>query len=115
MLVVEKVDHKGACRSWSFQPNWLRVSMDDPPRHESQVTLSSHGQAIPGGSFLPPEERLDFAQARGAALERLTQPQDGAGRRTQGGSGGRGSKKRGVDTPATQEDSGKNRKIPEHH
>src|SRR3546814_6385492 len=56
MLVVEKVDHKGACRSWSFQPYWLRVSMDDPPRHESQVTLSSHGQAITVGSFLSPEE-----------------------------------------------------------
>ncbi len=73
-LIVEKVDHRGGRRSWQFQPYWLRVNMDDPPRHESQVTLTSHGQAVIVGSFLSPEERLDFARALRAALDRQRQP-----------------------------------------
>jgi uncharacterized membrane protein len=45
--------------------------MDDPPEHESQVTLSSHGQTLTVGSFLSPEERLDFAKALREALGRV--------------------------------------------
>jgi uncharacterized membrane protein len=56
---------------WSFQPYWLRVAMDDPPRHDSQVTLSSHGRHLIVGRFLSPDERLDFALALRDALRRL--------------------------------------------
>jgi uncharacterized membrane protein len=69
-LVVRRVDVKGTGRTWTFQPYWLRVTMDDPPEHESQVTLSSHGQILTVGSFLSPEERLDFAKALNEALGR---------------------------------------------
>lgn len=78
-LVVRRIEPHGQARSWTFQPYWLRVSMDDPPRHESQVTLSSHGQSLVVGAFLSPEERLDFAKALRAALERL---RSGAGAMT---------------------------------
>jgi uncharacterized membrane protein len=44
--------------------------MDDPPEHESQVTLTSHGRSLTVGSFLSPEERLDFAKALNDALRR---------------------------------------------
>lgn len=54
--------------SWTFNPYWLRVHMDDPPRHESQVRLTSHGFALIIGSFLTPEERADFAKALRNAL-----------------------------------------------
>jgi uncharacterized membrane protein len=47
------------------------VTMDDPPEHESQVTLTSHGQTLTVGSFLSPEERLDFAKALREALGRV--------------------------------------------
>lgn len=70
-LVVERVEAKGNSRTWTFQPYWLRVTMDDPPEHESQVTLSSHGRSLIVGSFLSPEERLDFAKALRDALQRL--------------------------------------------
>jgi len=43
--------------------------MDDPPRHESQVRLTSHGQTVIVGAFLSPEERLDFARALHRALD----------------------------------------------
>ena len=69
-LTIEQGDVSGPQRAWSFQPHWLRVSIDDPVRHESQLTLSSHGRSVVLGAFLSPEERLDFARALTAALSR---------------------------------------------
>lgn len=68
-LVVEKGDLRGPPKVWQFQPYWLRITMDDPPRHESQVRLTSHGQTVIVGAFLSPEERLDFARALHRALD----------------------------------------------
>ncbi|WP_207455776.1 DUF2244 domain-containing protein [Azospirillum sp. SYSU D00513] len=67
-LTVQRVAWKRPERRWSFQPFWLRVSMDEPARHESQVVLSSHGQSLVVGSFLSPDERADFAKALKGAL-----------------------------------------------
>jgi len=47
--------------------------MDDPPEHDSQVVLSSHGRSLVVGSFLAPEERAEFARALRAALNRCRQ------------------------------------------
>lgn len=55
---------------WRVQPNWLRIDIDNPPEHDSQLTLTSHGRRIVVGSFLTPEERLDLARALGKALDR---------------------------------------------
>ncbi len=73
-LRVEKGDVSGPQRVWTFQPTWLRVAMDDPPEHESQVVLSSHGRSVIVGAFLSPAERLDFAQALRAELDALRRP-----------------------------------------
>lgn len=59
---------------WEFQPQWLTVSMDDPPRHESQLRLTSHGRRLTIGRFLQPHERLEVAQALQAALHRWRLP-----------------------------------------
>ncbi|HEV7370538.1 DUF2244 domain-containing protein [Arenibaculum sp.] len=67
-LEVQRIDHRGGRRFWRFQPSWLRVAIDDPPEHDSQVVLSSHGRSVVVGSFLSPEERLDFAHALERAL-----------------------------------------------
>jgi uncharacterized membrane protein len=45
-----------------LNPYWVRVAMDDPPDHASQLTLWSHGKGIRIGAFLPPAERASFAQ-----------------------------------------------------
>jgi uncharacterized membrane protein len=74
-LIVERHDVGGRMRSWTFQPYWLRVAMDDPPRHDSQLVLRSHGRALTIGSFLSPAERLDLAQALRRAL-RAQSPAD---------------------------------------
>jgi len=71
LLTVERHDLGGKVSRWSFQPYWLRVSMDDPPRHESRVVISSHGRSLSVGNFLSPEERLDFARSLRDALARV--------------------------------------------
>jgi len=75
-LRVQRVRHDGETRSWSFQPFWLRVSIDDPPEPGSRLTLTSHGKNLVIGSFLSPEERLDLARTIRAALEKVRQPPD---------------------------------------
>ena len=78
-LTVERVGPGRRRRSWRFQPYWLRVEMDDPPRHESQLVLTSHGRRLPIGAFLAPEERLELAHALVAALGRLKSPPPASG------------------------------------
>lgn len=73
-LSVQRVGPRGRMREWRFQPHWLRVAMDDPPRHDSRLTLASHGRSVEVGAFLMPEERLEVAQALRAALARLRAP-----------------------------------------
>lgn len=74
VLEVRKVDSYGRVRSWHLQPAWLRVEIADPPRHESQLRLTSHGRSLVIGSFLSPEERLDFARALRGAIETARAP-----------------------------------------
>jgi uncharacterized membrane protein len=69
-LHIRRIHPGGRIQEWSFQPYWVRVEMDDPPEHASQLTLSSHGRSLNIGAFLVPEERLELAQALTAALER---------------------------------------------
>lgn len=74
-LLVRRIDPKGRVASWTFQPNWLRVQMDNPPEHESQLTLTTHGRSLIIGAFLTPEERLEVAQELRAALVKWRRPE----------------------------------------
>jgi len=69
-LVVERVGPSGKLARWSFQPYWLRVEIDEPPQHGSQLRLTSHGRSLTVGAFLPAAERYEIAQALRAALSR---------------------------------------------
>ena len=71
LLTVRRILPSGRVREWRFQSYWLRVEMDDPPRHDSQMTLASHGRRLTVGAFLNVTERLDLARALIAALDRL--------------------------------------------
>lgn len=68
-LTVRCVDAKGGERSWAFEPTWLRVEIDDPPEHDSLLTLASHGRELAIGAFLTPHERKTLAQAIRQALQ----------------------------------------------
>ncbi len=68
-LTVWRITRTHEPQSWSFEPAWVRVSMDDPPQHHSALRVSSHGHSLRIGAFLSPEERLELAHAlRGALL-----------------------------------------------
>ena len=62
-LEVMRVSHRGVVGRWEFEPTWLQISMDDPPRHDSQLRLSSHGRSLVIGAFLTPAERAEVAEA----------------------------------------------------
>ncbi len=69
-LEIRRIDPRGRVRGqWRLQPNWLRISMDDPPGHDSQLVLSSHGRSLVIGAFLTPEERLELARALRRAID----------------------------------------------
>lgn len=74
ILTVERGDHTGPRSTDRMQPAWLRVAIDDPPRHESQIRLSSHGRTIIVGSFLSPPERVEVADALNRALDKARDP-----------------------------------------
>jgi uncharacterized membrane protein len=75
-LTVERRDANGGHKTYTFRPpHWLRVSLQELPGREAQLVLSSHGRHVTLGSFLPPEERTEVADAIRNALARLRAPQ----------------------------------------
>ena len=68
LLRIERRPPSGPATETLLNPYWVRVAMDDPPRHASQLTLWSHGKGVRIGQFLPPPERADFAGRLKAAL-----------------------------------------------
>jgi len=74
-LLVERISPSGKVQRWRFQPYWLRVDIDDPVRHDSQLVISSHGKRLQIGAFLTPDERAEFADALRDALSGLRQPE----------------------------------------
>lgn len=73
-LVVRRVGPDGRAAEWRFEPFWVRVHFDEPPRPDSPVVISSHGRRLGLGLFLTPDERREFAATLRAALERARQP-----------------------------------------
>lgn len=73
-LHIRRILPNGRTREWSFEPYWVRVEMDDPPEHASQLTLRARGRGLTIGAFLTPEERLQLARALVEALGRWKAP-----------------------------------------
>ncbi|MDF1750006.1 MAG: DUF2244 domain-containing protein [Alphaproteobacteria bacterium] len=69
-LYIVRTGPSGVIQKERLEPNWLSVQMDDPPQHESQLILKSHGQVTELGRFLQPYERVEVAQAIRAAIAR---------------------------------------------
>jgi len=60
-LHIARIAPKGARTELSLNPYWVRVEMDDPAEHWSQLTLWSKGKGERIGTFLAPMERASFA------------------------------------------------------
>lgn len=67
---VRRIDPYGKEREWHFQPYWLRVDIDQPPEHDSHLTVASHGRSLVIGAFLTPQERVEVAEALRDALRK---------------------------------------------
>ena len=74
-LLVERISPSGKVQRWSFQPYWLKVQIDTPVKHDSQLVLSSHGKRLKIGAFLTADERLELAHALQDALAKLRSPE----------------------------------------
>jgi uncharacterized membrane protein len=70
-LTIERGDRDGRVHRWSFQPYWLRVEMDEPPRPGSRLVLASHGARFEIGAQLGVEERAALARRLRDALAGL--------------------------------------------
>ena len=69
-LTVERIDVRGARRSWRFQPYWLRVTLEEKADDSNRLVISSHGRSLVLGSFLGAGERRSFAAKLQDALAR---------------------------------------------
>jgi uncharacterized membrane protein len=67
-LRLERFPPRGAPTQMEFNPYWVRVELEEPPRSASRLTLRSHGRVEQIGDFLPPAERRSTAQALKAAI-----------------------------------------------
>ena len=67
-VVVRRIAPNGRVTEWRFNPYWLRVALDDPVEHHSQIVLTSHGRSLVIGQFLAPEERASLVKALRDAL-----------------------------------------------
>lgn len=68
-LEVARVGADGRIASWRFEPSWVRVEIDRPPRRDSLITVSSHGRSLRFGALITPEERVEVADALRGALD----------------------------------------------
>jgi uncharacterized membrane protein len=73
-LTVTRVAPSGKAQSWSFNPYWVRLSLEPRLGRTSELSLASHGRRLVFASFLTDGEREDFASALRAALASARSP-----------------------------------------
>ena len=73
-LTVTRVQPSGKAQSWSFNPYWVRLSLEERIGRSSELSLASHGDRLVFASFLSDSEREDFAAALRAALSDAKSP-----------------------------------------
>jgi uncharacterized membrane protein len=70
-LLVRRVSPRGRVRTWTFQPFWVRVALDEDAGRDSRLVLSSHGRQVALGDFLMHDERVALARDLRSALAPL--------------------------------------------
>ena len=67
-LKVTRFHPSGRAESWSFNPYWVRLELEESESSANRLSLRSHGRVLPLGNFLSNDEKRGFAHALGAAL-----------------------------------------------
>src|SRR5581483_5624613 len=73
-LTVTRVDPRGNAQSWSFNPYWVRLNLEQRLGRSTELSLVSHGKRLVFASFLTDGEREDFATALSSALSAAKSP-----------------------------------------
>jgi uncharacterized membrane protein len=73
-LTVTRVMPSGKAQSWSFNPYWVRLNLEDRVGRSSELSIASHGKRLVFATFLTDHEREDFAHALNAALSAAKAP-----------------------------------------
>ncbi|WP_085883442.1 DUF2244 domain-containing protein [Oceanibacterium hippocampi] len=73
-LIVRRVDRHGRFEECRFQPNWLRLDLEEPETGPGMLVLTSHGRSVSVGRFLTRDERQELTAALRGALDRLRAP-----------------------------------------
>ncbi len=68
---VARVLPSGHESRWRIEPFWARIVIDNPESHEARVRVVSKGRSLVLGSFLSPDERMEFGKALQTALWRI--------------------------------------------
>ena len=53
----------GRAQSWSFNPYWVRLELEESESSANRLSLRSHGRVLRFGSFLSDDEKRGFAHA----------------------------------------------------
>jgi uncharacterized membrane protein len=56
-FTIRQVNHWGSERCHQFNPDWVRVALDEPVAHDPRIMVRAPGQSLLIGGFLPPAER----------------------------------------------------------
>ncbi|NJM34416.1 MAG: DUF2244 domain-containing protein [Rhodomicrobium sp.] len=67
-LKVTRVYPSGRSQSWSFNPYWVRLELEESETTANRLSLRSHGRVFPFASFLSNDEKRGFAHALQSAL-----------------------------------------------
>ena len=67
-LRLTRVYPSGHSRSWSFNPYWVRLELEERETQADRLSLRSHGRVLTFGNFLSDEEKRGFADALRTAL-----------------------------------------------
>lgn len=67
-LKIRKIDAKGNATAYVSQPYWARVQYDKEAEEDVAIKITSHGHSLTVGSFLSPDERIEFGEMLGAKL-----------------------------------------------
>lgn len=73
-LTVTRVPPSGEPSSWSFNPYWVRLSLQPRVGRSTELSIDSHGKRLVFASFLTDGEREEFAQALKSALLQARSP-----------------------------------------
>ena len=68
-LTITRFMANGQQNSWSYNPYWVRLKLEERRGKSPLLTITSHGKSQVFGDFLIPDEKADFVRALSDAIK----------------------------------------------